>query len=678
MIDAKKSELKFSIDDIRELEQLGEGYWSAIMQDWSDDISFSYGTGMEQWEPKAIQARGGRPIDTYNIVNGFIKPVVNLAKQNPPAITVNPISDGASKSNARLLSGIIRSIEYGCGAQREYCAALDSAARGGLGILRLIPQINQLDDEGDVEFIISNVKDCANVLIDPSALKSDFSDAQWVIIKSTMSARQYQREYPDGKAEASEGIVDINELWIKHISRVDVYDEVTMQKSKKTKIKIIQYIYDAHEILEVIDSYPGKYLPFAIITGPTYESDNGTKYQSFTRQLKGVQKEINFLKSEMIASIACAPKNTFFGDNDALDENELPLWEEAATNPRVYLGHKPGATIQQMKQPEIPTAYIESVDKNIDIARIITGIYPDPTLQNGLNAVSGKALKQQQAGQSVATYEYIDSMNYAIKHIGEILLDLLPHYWNNDRVRLSMGSDGQYTPVSMGPNQVQDASNFDLSYGKYQVSISVGPSYSNQKDALIETVMDAVKTNPQALSVSLPWLINNINLPGSEELSDMFTLLLPENIQKYMMQMKQNSDDPEAKLKAAMLQLQQMQQKDQTSGKMIDQLTQALQSETAQLKSKQDELEMKKQMNDDNNHMKLLLQDMQQNHEREIADIKARMETLHILATSQDVEDETARKLTMNEQIHQHNLEDIALSKSLDGINKANSVNPKV
>lgn len=670
MIDSKKSENKFDIDDIKELESLGQSHWESIYREWSDDLSFSYSTGIEQWDSKAIQGRGGRPIDTYNIINGFIKPVVNLAKQNPPAINVNPVSDGASKTNARLLSGILRAIEYGCGAQREYCSALDNATRGGLGIIRVIPQTSMIDEDEDVEFLISNVKDCTNVYIDPSAIKSDFSDAQWVIIKSTMSDRQYAKDYPEGHAESIDGIVEISELWIKRVSEIEIIDEFTQIKTRKRKINIIQYIYDNYEILEKITSYPGKYLPFAVVTGPSYSSDNNIHYTSITRQLRGIQKEINFLKSEMIASIACAPKNTFFGDNDAFDENELPLCEEAATNPRVFLGHKAGATIQQMKQPEIPTAYIESVDKNIEIARVITGIYPDPTLQNGLNAVSGKAIKQQQAGQAIATYEFVDSLNYAIKHVGEIILDLLPYYWNDDKVRLSMGADGNYSSVSMGPTEVPNVSNFDLAYGKYQVSISTGASYASQKDALIEMVMDCVKTNPQAMQVALPWLINNINLPGSEELSDMFSLLLPSNIQQFIAQQKGQSQNPEDKLKAAFLQLQKLQQESQAKDQMVDQLTESLQNETAQLQSKEQELQLKKQMNDDNNHMKLLIEDMKLNHEKEMNAIKVRLDSIKMLNDSQSKEDEMAFKIADKQQGHQNEMENIVLSKSLEGSKK--------
>lgn len=660
MIDPKTPESKLTIEDIKSLQDQGVAYWERIHQETLEDLQFSYATGTDQWTPQALSLRGGRPVETYNIVNGFVRPVVNLAKQNPPAINVFPVSDGASKTNAKLLSGIIRAIEYGCGAQREYCSALEAAVRGGIGILSVTVQRSELT--GEAEFVISNIKDPTTVLIDPSALKPDMSDASWVIIKSHMSERQYRKEYPEGTAESVDNIIDVSEMWIKEIRKTG---KTNLDGSDaEPELRIIQYVYDDHEILSTTDNYPGKYLPIAVVTGTPYTIAGEAHYQSLTREIKGVQREINFLKSEAIASIACAPKNTYFGDNNALDANELQAWEESATIPRIFLGHKPGASIQQTKPPEIPSAYLESADKNIDIARIITGIYPDPTIQNGLNPVSGKAIKQQQAGQGIATYGFVDSLNYAIKHICEIILDLLPSYWNDDRVRLSRGVDGNYTSVSMGPGQVEDADNFDLAYGQYNVSISTGPSYVSQKDALIEMVMDTIKTDPDAMKVALPWLINQINLPGSEDLSDMFALLLPQNVQQMYAEQKGTSRSPEDKLKAAMLQLQKVADDNKTKGDMIDKLTQALQTESSELQSKRDELAQQKQIADDKNHMQLIITDLKQQHEKELADLRAQVEVFKAASIAKNQQDAAYMRAQELEQIHRNNVDEMLADKA--------------
>lgn len=670
MIDPKKKESKLDFDDIKDFLNQGESFWESIHREYTEANTFSRSTGLEQWDAPTLAGRGGRPADTYNIVNGFINPVINLVKQNPPAVAVYPIADGASKTNAKLISGIIRAIEYSCGAQREYCSALENAARGGYGVIKITPRLSDVGDD-DVDFVISNIQDPTKVFIDPSAKKADYSDAQWVIIKNTMSDRQYKRDYPDGKAEGLNGVVDINELWVKEFKNVNEFDPKTGYTVRKRKVRILQYIFDAHEILEVISDYPGKYLPFAVVTGPRYVSDEVTHFHSITNILKGVQKEINFLKSEQIATIACSPKATFYGDNNAFQSaEEQEAWEESATNPRVFLGHKPGANINQFNMPQIPTVYIETVKENIDLARVMTGIYPDPSLQNGLNAVSGKAIKQQQAGQAVATFEYVDSLNYAIKHVGEILLDLLPSYWNDNRIRLSMGVDGKYSSVSMGDENVEGADNFDLAYGRYAVSISTGPSYASQKEALIEMIMDTIKTNPQAMSIALPWIINQINLPGSEELSDMFSLLLPPEIQQFMSQMKSESSDPQEQLKGAMIQLQKLSQDNQQKKQMIDQLTAALENETAQLKSKEQELEAKKQIEAEKSQANIILEAIKHQNNIELAEMKAKFAEMSKYFDGESSERmkklEVASQIAMKELDHQNDMEKISHQGATD------------
>lgn len=671
-VDPKTKESKFSFDDIKALLELGESYWDPIFRECEADIIFSYATGLDQWSPLALQARGGRPAETYNIINGFVRPVVNMAKQNPPAINVFPISDGASKTNSKLLSGIIRSIEYGCGAQREYCSALESAVRGGLGIVRVIPKLSSVDDD-DVDFVISNESDPTKIIIDPSAKKADFSDANWVIVKNTMSERQYRRDYPDGHAEGVQGIVNINELWVKEYYNKDTVDPKTGFPTKKRTLRILQYMFDDNEILEKIDTYPGKYLPFAVVSGSRYTADGVTHYQSLTREIKGVQTEINFLKSEEIATIACAPKATFYGDNDVFQSTEeREAWENAATNPQVFLGHKPGAAVNQFNMPQIPTAYIESVKDNLDLARVITGQLHDPSQEQGLNPASGKALKEQAAGQAISTYTFVDSLNYAIKHIGEIILDLLPYYWNDNRIRLSMGVDGKYSSVSMGDQDVDGAENFDLSYGKYSVSISTGPSYASQKDALIEMILDSIKTNPQAMAIALPWIINQINLPGSEELSDMFSLTLPPEIQQFIQQMKHGSSDPEEKLKSAMLQLHKMGQDAKEKSEMIKQLTAALQNETAELKSKEQEIQSSVQIAQERNRTQLMIEQMKGQHELQIEQLKAQVEAMsksielaHIEHTHRQ---DTAASLAIKELDHQNAIEQMNHKGAVDTI----------
>lgn len=651
------SEKKLELHDIKEMETQAEKIWSSIHQEYRDNLKFSYGYGDDQWDPQALQirTRQGRPSETYNIIPSFIHPFINHIKENPPAINIYPISDGADKKQSRLISGIIRAIEYNSNAQKIYLQCLENAARGGIGAWRVIPKVVFDGVDDDVDIVTELIQDPTNLLIDPSAIKQDFSDAEWYILKRTLSKKQYLNDYPNGRANSIDDIVEVKELWYKVIETKEGINPETLLKEKRKSISIYQYIYDDYEILSCIKTIGNK-LNICVVTGEQFNIDGVTKYGSITRELQAPQREINWLKSEAMADVACRPKAMFIADNDAFTSiEERDQWERSHMEPMAVLTKKKGSSISEITPPTPPTGYMQLADKNIEMARIITGIYPDPTTQNGLNPVSGKAINAQQAGQSISTYHYVDSLKYAIKRSGEIILDLLPEFYNDNKVRLSMNVDGSYSPVSMGNQQVESAENFDLAYGRYGVSISTGPTYASQKEALIGTMTDLMKNNPQAMGLSMDWIIKNINLPGSEELADRFKLTLPQPIQQLLAQQEGQSQDPNEQLKASFSKIQQQNEQLQQAKATIDQLTQALEHETQQLNSKQNELMIKQQIEQEKNQTNLTMKEME-----------LKIKYLESQIKAQQHEDDQYDKFIEHQQSHQQELEKIELQSYLN------------
>lgn len=648
---------KLTIEEIREMETAAERVWGPIHSEYRDNLKFSYGYGDDQWNPKALEIRNrqGRPSETYNIISSFVRPFINIIKENPPAITIYPIADGANKTQAKLLAGIIRAIEYNSNAQKIYLQSLENAARGGLGAWRIIPKVVFDGVDDDVDIVTEAINDPTNLLIDPGAMKSDFSDAEWYILKTVISKSQYIKDYPEGRTQAINDQVELKELWYKVIETKESLNPETLKKENRKTISIYQYIYDDYEVLSCIKTIGNK-LNFCIVTGEQFCIDGITRYGCVTKELMAPQREINWLKSEAIAAVACSPKAMFIADNDAFTSiEERDAWERSHLDPTVVLTKKKTSTITEITPPAPPTGYMALADKNIDIARLITGIYPDPTTQNGLNPVSGKAINAQQAGQGVATYHYVDSLKYAIKRSGEIILDILPNFYNDNKVRLSMNVDGSYSPISLGDEQVEGAENFDLSYGRYGVTISTGPTYASQKESLINTMTDLMKNNPQAMGLSMDWLIKNMNIPGSEELSDRFKLTLPQPIQELIAQQESQSNAPEEQLKTAFMKLQAQNQELQKAKETIDQLTEALEHETSELQSKQTELQIKQQIESEKNETNIRIKEMELKIKLLEADSKARQH-------EEDQYDKHAEKILD----HKHKLEQMVVKNDMD------------
>lgn len=217
-----------------------------------------------------------------------------------------------------------------------------------------------------------------------------------------------------------------------------------------------------------------------------------------------------------------------------------------------------------------------------------------------------------------------------------------------------MGVDGSFKSVSMGDTTVSGVDNFDLEDDQnYIVSISVGPSYANQKEALIAQIMDLCKANPEAMALCMDWIINNINLPGSEELAERFKLTLPKNIQDYLASKDGMEGEPEEQLQTAIMNLQKLSQELKVKSDMVDQLTQALDNETQLLESKEHELALKKSMNDDNNQVKMLIAQMDQKFKEQ----QLELDTLKAILANQQIQDAQDQKIIEKTLDHAHKVD---------------------
>lgn len=622
-----------TIEKVKALLDTAKGYWSTIHDQFRQDLKFA--NNIEQWDEKIKneRLRMGRDCQTYPIIKGFIRPLTNAVKEAPPGITIYPISD-STKDDAKMLSGVCRHIEYNSNAGRAYNHGLENAAEGGLGAWRIIPKnkpkvenvmVDEVVDIGngqqyiqkkrtkqfvdDTEICFEQISDPTCVYFDPTAKMPDYSDAGYVIYCNTISAKDFRALYP--KAEGCDTLaedVEIYELW---------------QIADSGFVNFI--VFDTNEIL-VNDMTEMTILPFVLITGSKIDVDGVVQFSSITRDLRAVQQEINWLKSEAISSISSAPKSMFIADEGSLINEDA--WASSATDPDVVLYKKAGKEVTPIVAPGPPVGYMELASQNIEMARQISGIYPDPSTQSALSNASGKAIKYQQAGAHIQTYHYIEALNYGVKRSGEILLDQISVYYNDDKIRMSMGVDNTFKPVSIGPTQVDSVSNIDLTNAKYGVVISNGPSYSTQKEALMDQLLEMGRTNPNILPLISDVIVKNLNLPGSEELADRFKVMMPPQIQELLKAQEQSNNSPSEIIRNQAIQLQTQAAEFQQLQQNAQALAEELEKAKSQEQYKIADLQMKKEINDDNIRSKFAMQQADHEQDDQIAKLNATMQLI--------------------------------------------------
>lgn len=594
-----------TVEDLRGMLEDAKNTWGNIMTSVRENLRFSYGEPEAQWDKQALDARRNkRAIQQYNIVPGFIRPTINAVKEAPPEATVFPISDGANKETAKLYAGALRAIQAKSNAPRTYIKAMESAMRGSLGGFRVTPK----KIRGKAEICILPIADITKVYIDPDSVEFDFSDAKWVILELAIGREEGDRDYPGANLTYHDGKATIYEAWVSH----EIGDDV----------QVCQYLFDGNspEVLKSTLDYPCKEIPFFFVTGEVVEIDGKRSIYCITDDLKSPQRELNYLKSEAISVMASACKARYIADENAVDD-EGELANSGVDAPDV-IWKKPGSQIIPVEAPPPPVGYMELAENNIEMARLITGIYPDPAMQGKADAPSGKAIKMQRMGSGIATYHYVDSMYHAMKRCAEACLEMIQVYWTDDSIRVALGVDGKATPVSFGPGMVPDVANVDTRVGKYGVSISIGSSYASQREAVIEQVNELIAKNPKLLDALGDWIVRQWNLPGSEEIAERMELMLPKPIQDLIAQ-KEDGSDPEERVARARLQVNSLSQQLQQYEQVVKTMTEALNHERSERERVESEIAAKLKISEDDNASKMAIEQMRTENARYLQQMQA-------------------------------------------------------
>src|SRR5262249_13710471 len=129
----------------------------------------------------------------------------------------------------------------------------------------------------------------------------------------------------------------------------------------------------------------------------------------------------------------------------------------------------------------------------------------DPSLGVQSNEIAGVAIRQRQSQSSLSNFHFIDNLNRAIRHCGEILVDLIPKIYDMPREVRILGEDRKQQIVRVNQRYVDEKGRdrcYDLARGKYDVTISVGPQYATQRQEAFSTLTQLAQAYPQLVQIA--------------------------------------------------------------------------------------------------------------------------------------------------------------------------------
>ena len=546
---------------------------------YEKDVKF--GRMGEQWNADDIEERKnqGRPSLTINRMPSFIRQVVNDARQNKPSIKVHPFDDTADPDTAEVINGIIRNSEQVSKADLAYDTAIDCATSGGFGYFRI--DLDYADDDTfDLDIRINRILNPLTIYPDAASTSADSSDWNYCFVTEMMPKDEFDEQYPNAEAiDWSPTHLDDNdqawydkdqvrvaEYWVREpinktiylmstgdVVSEEIYNELQaeyeatgielLNTRETTSHKVTQYIMNGQEVLET-NEWPGKYIPIVPLYGEEIFIDGERHFFSLIHFAKDAQTIYNYWRTTTTELVAMSPKTPWIGPAGAFD-TDLDRWQNANTETYSYLEYDGEVPPQRQPFAGPPAGALQEALNASDDMKSVMGLH-DASMGAQSNEISGVAISKRVREGDTSTYHFIDNMARAIRHAGVIIVDLMPLIYSKPRMMRVLGEDGMAQTVAVNQPITEEqqmlqgqqmmekfeamSAIYDLTVGKYDVTVKAGPSYTTQREEARESMIALLQAFPQAASVTGDLVVDAMDWPNSDVFAKRLKALLPPGV----------------------------------------------------------------------------------------------------------------------------------------------------
>lgn len=512
---------------------------SEIREAYAKRLKFRAG---DQWDAGDVSARGkDRPAIVVNLLEQPVQQVVNQNLLNRPGGQVSPADDAANPDVAEYLEGRIRHVEYASDCQVAYGTAIGYVAAGGWGLVGLTVDYVS-PDSLEQEVRIRTIDDPSAWALDRTNKEPDGRDRRWAIGRQKFSAEEFKRRWPDAQ------VIDVSlwredatyqdwgngtDVWVGEYWRMDykqrklqrfsdgsagfVDDKQFLRRLQPGVValagegntrtvdypEVTQYLVSGCEVLDETP-WPGTRIPAYEVVATEFYSEGKRIVKSLISDALPSQQTYNCSESLKLEAVVLAPKPKWLASTEQLAGHE-DRWKAANTSQDGVLfyngtqdsrGNPVPPPDWKVFVPPVQEFTLVSNQAKEDV-KATTGFF-DPALGAlDPSRQSGKAILalQQQTGQGTA--HYAENLSRALKALYQdvIDIDLKLNRQAGPTSRRVTQPNGQHQLVRI--NDPAAAKQLLLDKGRYEVVVSVGPSFRTQREAATSFIETIAARDPQ-------------------------------------------------------------------------------------------------------------------------------------------------------------------------------------
>lgn len=555
------------------------GWESDNRKDALDDLKFKAGN---QWPAQVAAQRNNdqRPCLTINGFPTLIHQITNPQRENRPGINISPVGDRSDPEVAKMLKGMIREIERESNADEAYDTAFDGAVSNGFGYWRVNVDYEAPDSMNQVVRIV-RIRNPFTVYLDPESKDSIGSDAEFGFITEMIPRDEYRDEYP-GSAEMNfdqAGIGESLKNWVQQDAvRVAEYFEkeyetrklvalsngwtgwedeladevkdqiedgsVKIKRERESRVPHIKwYKVNAVEVLDERD-WVGDYIPIIRVPGDEIDIEGKVKFFGVIRMAKDAQRMKNYWKTLFTELVALAPKAPWVVEEGQIEGYE-DQWKAANIKSLPYLQYK-GTSVggtqapppQRQQFAQIPAGVVQGALEAEQDIMSTTGVRFNANPNERLMDESGIAINELRRNTDIGAFHFTDNLSRALMHTGVILIDLIRKVYDTPRVATILREDDSEELVEVDPSAPKPVSErrmengkirkiFNPTYGKYGVTVTIGPSYATRRIEAASSMMEFARAFPPAAQIIMDLIAKNMDWEGAEEIAKRLAKAIP-------------------------------------------------------------------------------------------------------------------------------------------------------
>ena len=542
-----------------------------------------------------------RPSLTLNGARQHNLQIINDAKQNKPGMKAMATGGGATYDSAQAISALFRHIEYVSDATTAYDTATHFQVHAGWGYIKV--ETDYCDEDSfDQEIYIRQVKDPLMVRLDCDAKEKIRGDAKWGFILEDYNKDEFAKnprfakwadiatmdpvgdagdwigddyvrvadyyrvvekedtlyalpkgfgtpDFPGGFVKRSllEGKGKHGTIAMNRAQRRALLASVEKDPTVRSRPVITRCVewklIIGNQIVEEKD-WPGKYIPIIPVWGEETVIEGTWDCVSHTRCMLDSQRMYNYAASSAVEFMGLQTKTPWLVATESIEELET-YWNEANRINTSALPFKAfredGSAIPpptRIAPPSAAPIYAQQMQASLQDLLMTSGQFAAQMGAQG-NERSARAIGERQRQSDNATFGFPDNLAIAIRHLGRIVLDLIPHIYDTERVIQVLADDGSPIEMKLDPKaaqalQVQKAEDqvtaqhiLNVNVGKYEVEADVGPNYATRREETAEAMKLILTQNPGMSAILGDIFLRALDFEHADEAAERLKRLVP-------------------------------------------------------------------------------------------------------------------------------------------------------